>query len=474
MIDAAALRVKRSKMISRQSPQRHRWVRQWRIAKGEPACLLIAETQSAIEQFEQTHYPRVRARRPEDRKSREDLVHAIVANLAHAVVTPPPTGRLAVRAGNPRKGSGRYNNPAFGKGVKPLLDQMHEMGLLDFKFPAAMRGEVSSIAPTESFAKRVKALGITADDFAIDERDELLVLTRKVGARAAQSTDRVEYTDTIETAAMRGEVRGLNAVLAKADIEFIADGMSPIIDPTERLLKRRFVLLKEDNEAAPRFDRGGRLFGGFWTNLASSRRGNIRIDGEPIADLDYSSMFARLAYAAIGEAAPDGDVYELTGLERGYRSGIKLAFNIFLFDSKRRREAWPNGEMGIGVGTDADAKANPNGPAARFEGLLPAGWENPERLRTAILGKHPALKAAFGRRLGYGLMFTESRVLLRVLKELMLTRGIVALPLHDGLMVARTRSAETAEVMREVALEMTGAAIPVEEKAGKGRPSPGA
>ena len=31
--------------------------------------------------------------------------------------------------GNPRLGTGRYDNPAFGKGVKPLLEQMHEMGL---------------------------------------------------------------------------------------------------------------------------------------------------------------------------------------------------------------------------------------------------------------------------------------------------------------------------------------------------------
>jgi hypothetical protein len=141
---------------------------------------------------------------------------------------------------------------------------------------------------------------------------------------------------------------------------------------------------------------------------------------------------------------------------------VKLAFNIFLFDSKRARRKWP-AEMGIGLGTDADAKASPNSEAARFEGLLPAGWESTKRLRTAILDKHPALGKAFGRRLGYGLMFTESQVLMAVLEELM-QRGIVALPLHDGLLCAQSRKEEAAEVMRLKAIEVAGAAIPVEEK----------
>jgi hypothetical protein len=344
--------------------------------------------------------------------------------------------------------------------VKPLLDQMHEMGLLDFRLPMAMRGEVSSIAPTTELASMVRDLGITLADFGRDEREEVLVLTRRAGTRAARETDRISYKGTAETTALRDEVRKVNAFLASADIGFIDDELPPRVDPHDRVLKRRFVLpLGEDRE---RFDRGGRFFGGFWTNLASSRRKSIRIEGEPVADLDYSSMFPRLAYAHIGAVPPMGDLYAIPGLG-GYRSGAKLAFNIFLFDSKGLRKKWPKAEMGIGVGTDADAEASPNSEAARFEGLLPAGWQNTQRLRAAILDKHPALQKAFGRRLGYGLMFTESRVLMAVLEEFM-RRGIVALPLHDGLLCAQSRKEEAAELMRRRAIEFTGAVIPVEEK----------
>jgi hypothetical protein len=62
-------------------------------------------------------------------------------------------------------------------------------------------------------------------------------------------------------------------------------------------------------------------------------------------------------------------------------------------------------------------------------------------------------------------MFTESRVLTAVLEELM-RLGIVALPLHDGLLCALSRKEEAAEVMRRKAIEVAGAAIPVEEKPG--------
>ena len=442
-------------------PQRHQWVRQWMTAKGAPLRQLADETFGAISRFEEANSLRLRARRPEDLQSHEDLVHTLVVNLAHASLSPPPlTGRLAIRGGNPAKGAGRYDNPAFGKGVRPLLNQMHEMGLIDFSLPKAMRGEVSSIAPTRAFAERVRELGVSLDDFGRDEHEEVLVLTRNAGTQAAPIKDRVEYKDTAQTIALRNEVRKVNAFLATANLAFIADGLIPNVDPRDRLLKRRFVLLKGDK--AVRWDRGGRLFGdAFWLTLASGRRPNIRIDCETVADLDFSSMFARLAYGHLRVEPPSGDLYAIAGLE-GYRSGVKLAFNVLLFDGKGQRRKWP-GVMGIGLGNDAEAKRDPSSRAAQCDGLLPAGWEDPKRLRQAILEKHPALRKAFGRGLRYGLMHTESQVLMAILLEL-IQRGIVALPMHDGLLCAQSRKDEVAKVMRTKAMEVTGVMLPVEEK----------
>jgi hypothetical protein len=179
--------------------------------------------------------------------------------------------------------------------------------------------------------------------------------------------------------------------------------------------------------------------GAFWIGLEASRRSGLRVQGEPVAELDYSSMFARLAYARLGVDAPEGDLYAIPGLEGHYRSGVKLAFNVLLFDGKGTRRKWP----------------------AEMQGLLPEGWElDPPRLRKAILAEHPALGKAFGRSLGYGLMFTESGILMAVLDELMV-RGIEGLYLYDGLLVARSKATEVLEVMRDKALEVAGVRLPV-------------
>ena len=213
----------------RPQPTRHKWVRPWLTAHGDALRQLVAETLAAADKFEAEHFPRTRARRPADRESREALVRALVVNLAHAALSPPPSGRLAIRAGNAPKAKTRYDHPAFGKGVKPLLIVMQEAGLLDFRLPVAMRGEVSSIAPTDAFAARVRELGIGLSDFSHggDDGEEVLVLTRKAGTRAAPSTDRVDYEDTAETNALRKEVRRVNAFLAAADIDFVPDGLEP-------------------------------------------------------------------------------------------------------------------------------------------------------------------------------------------------------------------------------------------------------
>ena len=62
-----------------------------------------------------------------------------------------------------------------------------------------------------------------------------------------------------------------------------------------------------------RFDSGGRLFGGFWETLPKPvRRHGIRIDGEPVVELDYSQLNPLLSYH-IADAPPQlGDAYTAT------------------------------------------------------------------------------------------------------------------------------------------------------------------
>jgi len=420
---------------------------------------MVHDALAMVEHHEQQTKSRVRARRANDQLHHEMRVEAVVCAIAHAVLVPPPTGRIAVQLGNKQKGRSRYDSPVMGRTLSPLLYVLDELGILNIE-GSRERGEVSSMAPTSSFSRRVVEQGVQLADFGRHSTEEVIFLTRNTRPAPSDFGDGdrtvhrepIDYVDTPSTVRYREALRTLNAFLADAQISFDGDPDTQV-NPFDRTLRRRFTILANQEE---RFDQNGRLFGGFWQTLSKASRRAIRINGEEVAELDYRSMFSRLAYADVGATPPDGDLYAIPELT-GYRSGVKMAMNMMLFDNAPRR-SWPK-ELGVGVGADADAAADSTSAAAQYEARLPEGW-TVKRTKEAILRVHPCLKDAWGRRLGYSLMFRESEMLLAVLQDLAAI-GIPALGLHDGLIVAASRAVTARGIMERRAIEMVGVPIPV-------------
>ena len=206
------------------------------------------------------------------------------------------------------------------------------------------RGVASSVAPTERLVKMVRDAGVTLEDFGRLANEEVISLSRKrkIGDwRESRSNGNGSTTPTRPRRTPCGtHMRRINAWLERASITFVDDGAEPV-DVHDRTLRRLFVI-HEGDPLGQRFDLSGRLFGGFWQGLQRERRYGIRIDGEPVATLDYSSMFARLAYASKGVQPPAGDLYAIPGLE-GHRDAVKLGVNALLFDQQTRRQ-WPKTE----------------------------------------------------------------------------------------------------------------------------------
>lgn len=445
-------------------PVRHRWFDPYLIPSGEVFQSVLLRITEDVLAFEKTEDGggRRRQRRPKDQAHFETMIGAVVANLAYVGLNPPETGRLAI---NTRNGDGRtrYDHRAFGTTFRGVIGHLFLMDYLHWSNPRAIRGEVSSIAPGKRWAELTQGLVFTFDDFSRDQGQEVIMLNRKRRSATPWSTDapgreRIDYKDTTETMALRTSMQALNAFLADANVTFEVDDAEPTVDPRDRL-QRRYYVMKAD-QSDERFDQSGRLFGGFWSNMKASRRSRIRINGEPTKTLDYGSMFTRLAYAELGATPPESDLYAIDGLA-GYRSGVKMAMNCFLFDEANTRRTWP-AVLGQGVGDDHEAQANPDCLAASFQARLPAGW-TVRKTKAAILAKHPALVAAWGRGLGYRLMNTESDILVEVLLDLM-AKGIPALGLHDGLMVQSSFKDEARRVMEDVSLRKVGVVIPVGEK----------
>jgi hypothetical protein len=437
-------------------PQRYPWFDGWMTAKGPSLKRLVEATIDFVDRHEEQTKARVRARRPTDQANHLRAIEAITCSLAHAVLFPHSTGRIAVKTGHGRKGRSRYDSPVFGKGLSSLVYMLAELDMLSVFAPAVSRGEVTSIAPSPQFGRKVHEFGVLPSDFGRHDDEEIILLNRNTRLRTGWDEEGpgtfkrepIDYADTRLTKTFRNDVRAINAYLREADIEFLADGLEPRIDPFKRTLKRMFVMRTGKKVS---FDQGGRLFGGFWENLKSDRRKHIRIDGEGVVVLDYGSMFTRLAYAVVGEVPPDGDLYAIPGLQ-GYRRGVKLAMNTFLFDGSVRR-SWPS-EMIVGDVDDAAAENDiPRLP----------GGSSVAVVKKAILSIHPPLAAVWGRQLGYRLMFQESEILIGILQELY-AKGITALGLHDGLLVSRSRAAEVEATMDRIARMKTGIPIPVSVK----------
>jgi hypothetical protein len=120
---------------------------------------------------------------------------------------------------------------------------------------------------------------VALGDFSGHYDEEVIILSRPRHDYWDEG-ERIDYEDNPTTQRFRKELRAINEWLDGADIAFDAATFDKPVNVQVRQLRRQFTL--------GRFDRGGRLFGGFWINLPKSARlEGLRIEGEGVAGLDY-------------------------------------------------------------------------------------------------------------------------------------------------------------------------------------------
>lgn len=419
------------------------WLHQYRLAKQGPLSLVL---DAVIDEVTFTE-KRERRRKAKDAQTFRLVVDVVVSNLAHSLLKHPGGRPLVIsrRIGDRRA----YDNPEIPrKTFVQTVDLLAEAGFLTQNIGA--RGEdCTTIQATSRLAALVFGFGVDLGCFRLDRRHPLIMLRRKVvhAPHLEPTRTNIEFQETSETEHLRSEVSRLNSFLAGADLEFIPDGLD-IVDTHDRALSRRFVVL---NDQAIRFDQVGRLSGGFWQNLEKHRRGNLLIEGEPIADLDFEAMHPRLAYLMLGKDWPEGDPYDLTGLLDGYDH-----------TNKEHRSAVKKGLSSLLNGGRAGRKYG-----RPLEGL-PTG-ATPASLRAALKAKHPGLVSVIDPPvplkvpLGYHLMKLESDILLEALDHLM-SLGVVALPSHDGVFVAKSNAVIAQKALQAASKIIVDVSLPVKPK----------
>lgn len=414
----------------------------WLTSKGLPLAtvadhLQVLTTPSAPS--------RMRSERKDATLRRRFLMGNIAANLAHLALSPSREAGQLLSISTAKAAPTRYDRPGYPQRMlADVVRRLEEVGILT-RNPYIFKQRTTTVEPAPAFIDLLEQHGVRLRDIGRDAGGETIWLRGREEApendwkrNAPLGKRLVHYDDTEETIRLRAEVERITGVLNNAGIAYAGEPVGPIA------LHRVFLL--RSPHAPQAFNLNGRIAGGFWQSLKSTKRHLITIGGHPetglggedIADLDYVSMFAMLAYLKATGGLPAGDPYAIPGLEE-HRDGAKLALISLLSRSGGLKLLAP-----------------------KLKAVLPEGW-TARRLVEAMTERHRPIAHLFGTDVGVELMNTESRVLMAVLLDLA-DKGIPALPMHDGLNVKVSDREVALETMQSVSAKLLGVALPVKEK----------
>jgi hypothetical protein len=396
-------------------PQRDLWFNPHLGPRGIPAHNVIGVPVLAVKT-----YKRKRALRGKNLDTLYGTLIALLANLiyhhligSHGQGIPVPRSKKALgKRGN------RYQ-PSFPRSFPRMLDALCDLGYAKETkgkfsgFPGQSKRTTVRAGP--KLIELIKEHKVALEDLDEGEGQEIIILSR---AKHGQWDEggRIDYPDTERTRRFREELRGINSWLAKAEITFDPKASNRPVDIHARQLRRQFTLGRFE------FDRGGRLFGGFWETLPKPvRLRGIRIEGEPVVGLDYSQLNPLLSYHVAEADPPAEDAYTLPGLEK-HRDGVKKVFNAMLFKHPVTKF--------------------PKGARALFPRRVKC-----EDVTEAILLRHPMLKGVLSYpETGHQLQFLESEIMMAVLRSCQ-GRNIVALPVFDCVVVKASAEDVVTEIM---------------------------
>lgn len=185
---------------------------------------------------------------------------------------------------------------------------------------------------------------------------------------------------------------------------------------------------------------GGRFYAkgaDSYQGIKREERASIRIDGEPLVEVDLSASYLSIFLAMMDAPAPAGDAYAL-GLRNVPRAAIKQWF----------MQTMQTGELCARWGRDAPLEARRVAPIrmARaaletYPALAQLGSWLPQQLRRGV---HPAELGWAG---AMRLQAIESDTIADTLTALM-DAGCLALPLHDAVLVPASQADLAAEALQ--------------------------
>jgi hypothetical protein len=295
------------------------------LPRTEHALRLVQKILSGLDNYEGVNALRKRKRKRADRERWEELIAALVSDLARqALIDDEQPICLSLSKRNLNRQS-RYKSPIIGKALPRAVELLQAAGLMRVEkgyseFVETDQSTYWSKTPTMVFAGSlfralVKEHRISLLDFCRSEREEIIILRSAKKANNVTPGPDVEYQDTEETERWRRELWEINRWLEEARLSIGESVYKLSVDTSIRRLRRIF------NNGS--FRQGGRLYGGFWQDMPKdARKRHLQIEGESVSEIDYKQVSMRLLYALAGMPPPSEDIYDFS--KDGYgREGVK-------------------------------------------------------------------------------------------------------------------------------------------------------
>jgi len=391
----------------------------------------IADELKRIIAFEAKTKRRVRLRKVDDQKRFERAVSAILCDLAHAHLEERGSWRYATFSKEILGRAGRgpdFITETFPRIVRLLSEPAIALVEYEPGRYSPFGGRCTTLRAGKTLRSAIRKHGFHFGDLKSDlalRGDSIRLRGPKLEGKKRGDVIPVPLGEPAD--GFRREVDQLNQWYDRADLacDVLPNGRR--CDLSSRYLRRHF------NNG--RMDHGGRFFGAFWLDMKAAHRLQcLSINGEHVVSLDFRQCAIRIAYGHAGVSVPAGDLYEVGDLSR---AGVKKVMNALLHSSKELsrfpRETRPDFGPGFGF----------------------------HQVVRIIQARHAPIAHLFGT--GFGMMgfFIESQVIAKSLLELM-NLGIVALPVHDCVLVPHSAALAARDVLLKTFTEVTGAVGKVE------------
>ena len=395
--------------------KRDRFFNPLRQAKTASAKALVADVVHQLQSYERHDKLRKRSRKKRDLEIFNRQIEAIICEAMHRYLT-GANKRIAISLSNRylarKDAESNILNNTISQNLKNLSAPV--MAFLELQAGDRNEGQVTTFWAGKRLITRIKERQIGYHDITLEKSKNVIELRDKK-PKGNTKGKLIHYEETPLIRKYRDEMEQINAFLSEADICYQGN---KDIDDSRVELKRIF------NNGS--FEEGGRLYGGFWISMKSDDLKEVTIDDEWVVALDYGQMAIRLAYSLAKAPIHFKDAYSLDRKTDGAREAIKKLMNIMLNAPATKKRA-------------VSKRITERYKESDFQ----------RKLMAEIKEFHKPIAHLFGGQYGMKFMFLESEILIDVLMELNVL-GIVALPIHDGLLVKPSQQESAKKVMLKV------------------------